>query len=265
MSAYEIPAEMPEVSSAQLHLVNGCSGSEDEDPRLKFILEGQGLARSIAKNYLHGPLSAEDVIQNALVGLTKAARRFDKSFGVEFSTFAHPTIEGEIKRGFRDQGWPIRLPRAVGDNYSNIGKLRVQLEQSLGREPTRDEIAQAAGLEVDDIETYEVLRSVVSMDVPVGSGDGDTFKDFLSGSEKPTEESVIHCAFMETTAEVIGKPPFTYNEKIIIELRYLTDPPVLQSVIAEKLHISQMHVSRLQEKALAKLKDYFETHDWIQD
>src|SRR5947208_6217111 len=130
----------------------------------------QPLAFSLARRYANRGETLEDLSQVALLGLVKAADRFDPERGVEFSTFATVTITGELRRHFRDKRWAVHVPRSAQERYLVVRDTRDQLTVELGRSPTITEVAEAAGLEPEDVvdaqETAEALR-VGSLDAPL--------------------------------------------------------------------------------------------------
>src|ERR671914_108027 len=123
----------------------------DKGLRDQIVASQVGLAEYLARRFKNRGEPIEDLIQVALLGLLKAVERFDPSRGLEFSTFATPTIVGELKRHFRDKGWAVRVPRRVQELHVEINSLVGELTQRLGRSPTIPEIAERAGTSEEEI------------------------------------------------------------------------------------------------------------------
>jgi RNA polymerase sigma-B factor len=207
------------------------------------------LARHLAQRYANRGEPFDDLFQTATVGLLKAIDRFDPGFGVEFAAFAIPTIVGEIKRHFRDRTWSIRVPRRLQEMRLAITAANNTLTQTLGRSPTVADIAAYLDVTEDDVlEGLEGGRAytATSLSTPAGA-DGDVELGATLGGEDP------EYALAEAR---IALGPAIQNldarEQRIITLRFYGN--LTQQEIAEKIDISQMHVSRLLSRALAKLR-----------
>ncbi|MEU2490548.1 SigB/SigF/SigG family RNA polymerase sigma factor [Streptomyces sp. NPDC007883] len=194
--------------------------------------------------------SWEDVLQVGTVGLIKAINRFDPSRGVEFTTYALPTITGEIKRYFRDHVWAVRVPRRLQELRLALRAAGSALEQDLGREPTCGELAEHLGL--DEGEVAQGLRAAngyraTSLDAPVDDGDpADALGDHVSFDDRELERVEDVTALGPLVAALPER------ERTILALRFAHD--MSQSRIGEELGISQMHVSRLLRRSLARLR-----------
>src|SRR5215510_600404 len=127
------------------------AGSGDKALRDEIVASQVGLAEYLARRFKNRGEPIEDLIQVALLGLLKAVERFDPTRGLEFSTFATPTIVGELKRHFRDKGWAVRVPRRVQELHLRLGTVVNTLAQELGRSPTIGEIAQAASASEEEV------------------------------------------------------------------------------------------------------------------
>ncbi|WP_110208739.1 RNA polymerase sigma factor SigF [Nocardioides daejeonensis] len=196
----------------------------------------------------------EDLVQVGTIGLIKAVDRFDLERGVEFSTYATPTIIGEIKRYFRDKGWAIRVPRRLQELRMRISSTTAELTQSLGRSPTASELAEAIGCSVEDV--VDGLESgnaysTLSLDAGDSSEDGAlTMLDTL-GVE---DDGLEHVELRESLKPLLAAlPP---REKNILMLRFFKN--MTQSQIATEVGISQMHVSRLLTRTIAHLREAME-------
>ena len=192
----------------------------------------------------------DDLVQVGTIGLIKAVDRFDPERGVEFSTYATPTIVGEIKRHFRDKGWAIRVPRRLQELRLSIGSATAELSQASGRTPTVAEIAAHLGISEDDvIEGLEGAQaySTSSLDAPVGGDDDAPMLADRLGDVDPSLETI---EYRESLRPLLAALPS--RERRILALRFFHG--MTQSQIAEEVGISQMHVSRLLAKSLSTLR-----------
>jgi RNA polymerase sigma-B factor len=196
----------------------------------------------------------EDLVQVGTIGLLKSIDRFDTDRGVEFSTYATPTIIGEIKRYFRDKGWAIRVPRRLQELRMQIGSAGAELTQSLGRSPTPRELAEAIGCSVDDIlEGVESSNaySTLSLDAGNGSDDGPvSILDSIGMDDDNLEQVEVR----ESLKPLLDR--LDPREKRILLLRFFKN--MTQSQIAEEIGVSQMHVSRLLSRTLEQLRTSLE-------
>jgi RNA polymerase sigma-B factor len=210
------------------------------------------LAAFLARRFRDRGESLDDLTQVATIGLIKAVDRFDPQRGVEFSTFATPTIVGEIKRHFRDKGWAIRVPRRLQELRISIGRATAELSQSTGRSPTVAELA--AHLDVSDEEILEGLESAqayATLSLDASSADaadegGSSLADTL-GEDDPGLGEV---ETRETLHPLVATLPA--REQRILHMRFYDN--MTQAQIAEQIGVSQMHVSRLLAKSLAQLR-----------
>jgi RNA polymerase sigma-B factor len=193
----------------------------------------------------------EDLVQVGTIGLIKSIDRFDLDRGVEFSTYATPTIIGEIKRYFRDKGWAIRVPRRLQELRMQISSATADLTQTLGRSPTPRELADLIGCSVEDIiEGIESgnAYSTLSLDATDDSGDdnGSSMLELMGLDDEELE----HIEIRESLKPLLEALPS--REKRILLLRFFKNKT--QSEIAEEIGVSQMHVSRLLTRTLAQLR-----------
>jgi RNA polymerase sigma-B factor len=197
----------------------------------------------------------EDLVQVGTIGLLKSIDRFDLERGVEFSTYATPTIIGEIKRYFRDKGWAIRVPRRLQELRMQIGSASAELTQSLGRSPTPRELAELIGCTVeevlDGIESSNAY-STLSLDASEDSEDGaaSTMLDAIGIDD----ENLEHVEIRESIKPLLDR--LDPREKKILLLRFFKN--MTQSQIAEEIGVSQMHVSRLLSRTLDQLRTSLE-------
>lgn len=209
------------------------------------------LVEYLARRFRNRGEWLDDLIQVATIGLIKSIDRFDLERGVEFSTYATPTIVGEIKRHFRDKGWAVRVPRRLQELKLSLTKAISDLAQREGRAPTVSELA--AHLQMTEEEVLEGLESAnaystVSLDAP-DSGDEDA--PAVADSLGMVDESLEGVEYRESLKPLLEKLPA--REKKILLLRFFGN--MTQSQIAAELGISQMHVSRLLARTLAQLRD----------
>jgi RNA polymerase sigma-B factor len=208
------------------------------------------LVEHLARRFRNRGEPLDDLVLVATIGLIKTVPRFVVDRGVEFSTYATPTIVGEIKRHFRDRGWAVRVPRRLQELRLHLTTATADLSQQLGRAPTVHELAERLGRSEEEIlEGLESANaySTLSLDVPEqGEGDSPAVVDSLGG-EAEALEGVEYRESLKPLLERL--PP---REKRILMLRFFGG--MTQSQIASELGISQMHVSRLLARTLAKLR-----------
>jgi len=230
--------------------------AETGDQRLRdeLIEAHLRLAEHLARRFANRGVPLDDLVQVASLGLVKAVERFDPSRGLEFSTFATPTIVGELKRHFRDKGWSVRVPRRVQELHVEINALVGELTQRLGRSPTIPEIAERAGTSEEEIleamEAGQAYRSA-SIDAPGSGGDSDEGSPGLSEQLGDTDSALLDAENRMLLAELIKTLP--KREQLMLHLRFFQG--MTQSQIAARLGISQMHVSRLLAKSLNLLRE----------
>lgn len=226
----------------------------DEDLRNELVEAHMGFGSHLARRFWHRGMSNDDLEQVAWLGLVKAVDRFDPDRGVEFTSFAAPTVLGEIKRHFRDRGWAVRVPRALQERHLKLNHLVGVLTQSLGRSPTISELAVGAECSPDEVlEALEAGSSYrsASLDAPTGEDRAATLGDQLD-SDDADERFAIENRLV--VRDVLGAMP--KRDQLLIRLRFIDD--MSQRQIAERLGISQMHVSRLLTRSLAVLRSQLE-------
>ncbi len=208
------------------------------------------LVQFLARRFRDRGEPLDDLVQVGTIGLIKAVDRFDPERGVEFSTYATPTIVGEIKRHFRDKGWAIRVPRRLQELRMSIGAATAELSQRSGRAPTVGELAVHLGVSEDEIiEGLEGAQaySTSSLDTPLGGDDDAPMLADRLGDIDPEIESI---EYRESLKPLLAALPS--RERRILALRFFHG--MTQSQIAEEVGISQMHVSRLLAKSLSTLR-----------
>jgi RNA polymerase sigma-B factor len=196
----------------------------------------------------------EDLVQVGTIGLIKAVDRFETDRGVEFSTYATPTVIGEIKRHFRDKGWAIRVPRRLQELRMQIGGATGELTQKLGRSPTPRELAEAIGCTVEEVmEGIESSHAYATLSLDASDDNDDGPPAILAGLGI-VDANIEHVEVRESLKpllEGLGE-----REKRILLLRFFKN--MTQSQIAEEIGVSQMHVSRLLTRTLAQLRTSLE-------
>jgi RNA polymerase sigma-B factor len=204
------------------------------------------LARSLANRYTGGPEPTEDLHQVASLGLVKAIEGFDPTLGYTFASYAAPTILGELKRHFRDRGRQVHLPRGLQERIAQVERAVDDLPAKLQRVPTAHDVAAHTGLDVEEVlEAMEAAsaRRPYSLDATVGPDeDAATLVDTL-GETDPSYETVEYGEAISRTLDLLPE-----RERMILHLRFVED--LTQSEIANRVGISQMHVSRLLRRAL---------------
>lgn len=226
----------------------------DEQAREQLVLAHLNLARFLASKFKNRGESLDDLVQVATIGLIKAIDRFDISRGLEFTTFATPTIMGEIKRHFRDKGWSVRVPRRLQELSAKVTQVSDKLTEKLQRSPSVDEIAQALGVSVDEVlEAMESAHaySSVSLDVPQGDDDDGTQSSTVIDKYALVDEDLESSDDRIVLEQAIKD--FSEREQQIIRMRFLEG--FTQVEIAQKLQISQVQVSRLLRKTLQKFQE----------
>lgn len=232
--------------------------TKDPAAREALVLAYQGLAIYLARKFAGRGEQLEDIIQVAYIGLLKALDRYDPGRGIEFTTYATPTIIGEIKRHFRDKLWTIRVPRRLREINYALMRMIEELSQRYGRSPTIPELAEAAGMSFEDVlEALEVGRaySLASLDAEASEGEDDHATSLLEslGDQDRALERVEDQASLEGATERL---PARLRQ--IVRMRFFDD--VSQAEIARRLGISQMHVSRILREALTRLRELIADH-----
>jgi RNA polymerase sigma-B factor len=223
------------------------------DPQLREQLVNRylPLARYAASQYRRGSEPLDDLLQVASVGLLKAIDRYDPVRGAAFSSYAMPTMSGELRRHFRDRSWAIRPPRDLQEQAMAVEKAIEVLSRQLGRSPSVDEIARQVGTDPEMVlEAREALsaRMSTSLSAPVRGGDGDEIEFGASlGCDDDGFAAAERRATLTTLTRVL-----TPRERQIVRLRFEED--LTQAEIGEIVGLSQMHVSRVLRAAMERLR-----------
>ena len=224
-------------------------GRRDEHARDALVERFLPLARQLARRYQHAGEPLEDLVQVASLGLLKAIDRFDPGRDTAFSSFAVPTILGELKRHFRDKGWSVRVPRDLQELAVKVERLGDALGRELGRAPTVEELAERAGITAEQVlearEASSAYRAV-SLDRPRDDEDDEGLAGGY-GAEDPGFGLAEDAATVERLMRVL-----TDREREVLRLRFAED--MTQSEIGAIVGVSQMHVSRIIRQAVARLR-----------
>ena len=232
-------------------LLTSYQESGDPKAREELVKRFLPLARQLARRYQRTNEPLDDLMQVASVGLVKAIDRFDPERGTAFSTFAVPTILGELKRYFRDSGWAAHVPRGMQERAMKLDQAVEALHRRLNRSPSTKEVA--AELDLTEEEVLEAIEAQSAYDAVSleqhrsdDSEAGDTYADML-GDEEQRYELVEYEATIAPALKALSA-----RDRLILHLRFSED--LTQSEIAERIGVSQMHVSRLIRRALGRLR-----------
>jgi RNA polymerase sigma-B factor len=238
--------------AADLHLFAQYRRERDAATREQLVRRFLPLARGLAWRYRSPRETTEDLEQVAALALLRAIDRFDPDQGKLFSSFAVPTILGELKRHFRDHGWALHLPRDVKERVLRAEAMLAMLTRELGRSPSPRELAAAMGTSEEHVlEALDAAasNSVISMNVSLGGideDDGPTVGDTVAAHDPGFAEAE---ARVSVEALLRGLPA---RERTILRLRF--EEGLSQQQIGERIGVSQMHVSRLLRQTLARLR-----------
>jgi RNA polymerase sigma-B factor len=226
---------------------------QDEAAREELVRRFLPLARKLALRYQGASEPLDDLVQVASLALVKAIDRFDYRRGIAFSSFAVPTMAGELKRYFRDLGWSAHVPRGAQERALKIEEAQRKLTASAGRSPTVDELAVYLELSVEEVidglEASAAHHSK-SLDAPYDDGDGDvgTLVDSLG-------EEDHHFEFIDVSASIsAAMEHLSPRDRKVLALRLIED--LTQTEIADEIGVSQMQVSRILRRSLARVRDF---------
>ena len=223
----------------------------DRSLRNELVERHLGIAYHLAHRYRHRGVADEDLVQVATIGLLKSVERFDPERGSSFGAFATPTILGELRRYFRDATWALRVPRQLQERVLAVSRAVGPLTQQLGRSPSPKEIAREA-----DLSEEEVLEALEA-DGAYGTSPLDATSDVgyrvdksstLADAPDRGPEEVVEQRLL--AASLVSQ--LTDRERYIVELRFARG--LTQSQIADRIGVSQMHVSRLLSSALERMR-----------
>lgn len=232
------------------------SGLSEDSPargrqRERIVERCLPLADHIARRFDGRGEPREDLVQVARVGLVNAVNRFDVEAGSDFVSFAVPTIMGEVRRHFRDNSWSVKVPRRLKELHLRLGAATAELSQRLGRAPTASELAEE--LDMDREEVIEGLvagSSYNTLSIDSGGG-GDEDAPAIVDTLGDMDDGLDQIDNRETLRPLLAQLP--ERERTVLLLRFFES--MTQTQIAERVGVSQMHVSRLLAKSLARLRD----------
>jgi RNA polymerase sigma-B factor len=213
--------------------------------RYDFVVKG------CVRRYRDSPESPEDLMQVGYLGLLKAISKFDPEVGPSLIAYAQPCISGELKRHFRDKRWQVRVHRTSQENMLAVRDVRAGLTQQLGRSPSHQELAEAAGLSIEELreaEHAEMAFRPYYLDAPVSSDDEATTFGELLGADDPGIDLAVDSDALWTHWSTLPQ-----RQQRILAMRFYGN--MTQAEIGSRLGISQMHVSRLLDAALTRLRD----------
>ncbi|MDQ3723201.1 MAG: SigB/SigF/SigG family RNA polymerase sigma factor [Actinomycetota bacterium] len=222
----------------------------DRRARAQLIERFLPLARSLARRYERSSEPLEDLVQVASVALVKAVDRYDPARGYAFSSFAVPTIAGELKRHFRDQTWMVRPPRGIQEVTLRVEGALARLSQQLDRSPTTSELADAVG--VSDEEILEAMqarsaRGALSLHAPQGEpGEAMSLQDTLGAEDPDIERAETRAQLDRLMADISPRA------REMLRMRFEED--MTQAAIGAAIGINQMQVSRILRQTIAKLR-----------
>ena len=225
-----------------------CAKEGDKSAKEQLVNNNLGLVHHIVKRFTGRGVETEDLFQIGSIGLLKAIDKFDMKFGVQFSTYAVPMIQGEIRRFMRDDGM-IKVSRSIKENSFKISKAVNEYVQAYGTEPTVSVLCERTGLEQEDIVlALEASAEVESIYKTTGNGEENErfLVDRLAGETKE-EEKIVNKVLLRQLLDTLNG-----TDKELLTLRYFEDKTQVQ--VAEKLGISQVQVSRMEKKILMGLR-----------
>ena len=228
------------------------AGRGDEAARDALIERFLPLARTLAARYARKSEPMDDLVQVACVGLVKAVDRFDPDRGLAFSTYAVPTILGELKRHFRDATWAVHVPRSLYERAMTVERAERELANRLGRHPSVAEIADEIHMELEDVlDALEASRAydALTLDAPTTSEDGQA--ESLVATLGSADDRLERVDDLASVAAAM--PELTERQRRVLALRFGED--MTQSQIAEEIGVSQMQVSRILRRALGELRE----------
>ncbi|HET7522483.1 MAG TPA: RNA polymerase sigma factor SigB [Bacillales bacterium] len=225
---------------------------ENEEVQMKLVREYEDLVHSLARKFSKGKSIHDDLVQVGMIGLLAALRRYDLSYGRSFESFAVPTIVGEIKRFIRDKTWSVHVPRRIKELGPRIRKAVEELTDEYERSPKVEEIAAHLDVSEEEVlETMEMGKSYQALSVDSSieadqEGSTVTLLDLIADTDDEFERT-NHRLLLEKAFRVLSD-----REREILQCTYFEN--LSQKETGDRLNISQMHVSRLQRRALQKLR-----------
>lgn len=220
----------------------------DKDASEALVQENAGLIWSVARRFIGRGTETDDLYQLGCLGFLKAVEGFDLQFGTQFSTYAVPKIAGEIRRFLRDDG-SVKVSRGLKEQAAAIKAMRTKLTALLGREPTVQEISNQTGLSPEEIAIAETATAATESIHQESGEEGFTLENVLTDTE--SEERMVEKIALRQAVERLPE-----RERMVIQLRYFHC--LTQQRAAKVMGVSQVQISRIEKKALEKLRDFMQ-------
>ena len=217
----------------------------DNDACERLLIDNSGLIWSVARRYYGRGVDPEDLYQLGCLGFLKAIRGFDTEYGTQFSTYAVPKIAGEIRRFLRDDG-AVKVSRGTKERAASLRLKRQELSQRLGREPTVGELAEATGLEPEDIAAADT--AVLTVATLQGESGEDGFSLEAELGDEGIEDELVEKLTLRQAIDALPE-----RERMVILLRFYKN--LTQDRVSKVLGVSQVQVSRIERRAVAKLRE----------
>lgn len=233
-----------------LHLFREFAETKRRSLRNQLVERHMGLAAHIAKRYSRAGRRDDDLRQVAMIGLVKAVDRFDPEYGAAFSSFAGRTIEGELKRHFRDASWAVKVPRSAKELHLLVRNAATALEQRNGHSPGVDDLARYLEIDRDDVLRGLAASAASSVGTIDGGNDDDDMPTDRQAALATDDDMFAHAENVHLLGDLVADLPQRQQE--IIRLRFFEEKS--QSEIAESIGVSQMHVSRLLKRSFEQMR-----------
>ncbi len=220
----------------------------NRDASEELVTENSGLIWSVARRFIGRGVETDDLYQLGCVGFLKAVDGFNPDYGTQFSTYAVPKISGEIRRFLRDDG-TLKVSRSIKEQAASIKNIRNKLTVLLGREPTVGELAAQTGLTPEEIAIAETATAATESIQQETGEDGFTLENILTDTE--SEERMVEKIALRQAVERLPE-----RERLVIQLRYYHC--LTQQRVAKVMDVSQVQVSRIEKKALEKIREFMQ-------
>lgn len=220
----------------------------DQDASERLITENTGLIWAVARRFIGRGVETEDLYQLGCMGFLKAVEGFDTAYGTQFSTYAVPKISGEIRRFLRDDG-ALKVSRSIKEQAVTIKGIRSKLTTLLGREPTIQEISDQTGFTPEEIAMAENATAATESIHQETGEDGFCLENILTDTE--SEEKMVEKIALKQAVEKLPE-----RERMVIQLRYYHC--LTQQRVAKVMQVSQVQVSRIEKKALNKIREFMQ-------
>lgn len=222
--------------------------SGDRDASERLVTENSGLIWSVARRFIGRGAETDDLYQLGCMGFLKAVEGFDPEFGTQFSTYAVPKISGEIRRFLRDDG-TLKVSRSIKEQAASIKSIRNKLTPLLGREPTIQELSDQTGFTPEEIAIAETATAATESIQQETGEDGFCLENILTDTE--SEERMVEKIALRQAVEKLPE-----RERMVIQLRYYHC--LTQQRVAKVMDVSQVQVSRIEKKALEKIREFMQ-------